>query len=190
MRYGQGHKEETRQAILQSASTLLRRLGVAGTTVSKVMAARKLTVGGFYKHFNTQDDLFAESLAVAMRDARARLYAGLEELSGAEFERGLIDRYLSAQHYRHVELGCPVAALATELSRLPAAMRRPLRVEIDGVIDFARPRCQPPTPQRAWLLFSACVGAMVVSRVVGGDPGERLLDELRAGLKGLLHGDR
>ncbi|MBK6686419.1 MAG: TetR/AcrR family transcriptional regulator [Deltaproteobacteria bacterium] len=189
MRYDEGHKAATRASILESASTLLRGMGIAGTTVAKVMAARKLTVGGFYKHFDSQDELFAESLAVAMRDARARLYTGLEPLSGAHFERGLIDRYLSAHHYHQVKAGCPVAALATELSRLPSAMRRPLKVEIDGVIDFAAARCDPPTPSRAWLLFSTCVGVMVVCRAIGGAPGERLLEGLREQLKGALHGE-
>jgi len=56
-------KPETRERILRSARHLFNRRGLAGVTIDEIMADAGLTRGGFYKHFNAKEELYAEAIA-------------------------------------------------------------------------------------------------------------------------------
>ena len=73
MRYGPDHKSKTHQRIVKAASRQFRAEGLSGPGVARVMRASGLTVGGFYKHFRTRDDLVAEAVAESLRDLRERM---------------------------------------------------------------------------------------------------------------------
>ena len=60
---------ETRRRIVKTASAEFRRNGIHATGLSDVMAAAGLTHGGFYRHFDSKDDLVAEACAAAMEPA-------------------------------------------------------------------------------------------------------------------------
>jgi len=196
MRYPEGHKSDVRQGLVERASRLVRKDGVARASVARVMASAKMTVGGFYKHFDSQDALVGEALGEALKDARALLFDGIDDLSGAAFERALVDRYLSQHHFENVERGCPVASNVSELSRLPQRARAPLLAEVRSLVAFVAERvrgaegpCTPgaeaePTPAevRAWVLLSTTVGAMAVARALGETRGPRVLAAMRHAL--------
>ncbi len=55
-------KAQTRERILQAASAALIQRGPAEPSVSEVMAAAGLTVGGFYAHFESKDALMLEAV--------------------------------------------------------------------------------------------------------------------------------
>ncbi len=55
-------KEQTHKAIIHSALSLLRKQGVRASSVMDVMKGAGLTVGGFYGHFESKTQLFAEAL--------------------------------------------------------------------------------------------------------------------------------
>ncbi len=63
MRYSQEHKLETRRRILYEASRRFRGQGSEGFSIADLMHDLKLTHGGFYRHFNSKEQLFAEALA-------------------------------------------------------------------------------------------------------------------------------
>lgn len=184
MRYPDEHKGAVRKSILERASLLVRRDGVAGLSVARAMAAAKMTVGGFYRHFASQDVLVGEALAEALRDARARLFAGIEPLEGPAFERGLIERYLSLAHFHERERGCPVSANVSELSRLSDVAIAPLALEIQSLVDFVSERvCPVPSAKgRASMILSSCVGAMALARALGESEGPRSLKLSREAL--------
>lgn len=50
---------ENRQRILDAAERLFRAHGIDGVSIADVMRECGLTVGGFYKHFTSKDDLAA-----------------------------------------------------------------------------------------------------------------------------------
>ncbi len=71
-------REETaaiRERILELAASAFRRNGIEETGVVDVMAAAGLTHGGFYRHFESKDDLVAEALDKAFTGF-AGCYAG------------------------------------------------------------------------------------------------------------------
>jgi len=60
MPYTPAHKAETRKKIVESARRLFNRHGFTGVSIDEIMADAGLTRGGFYNHFNTKEELYAE----------------------------------------------------------------------------------------------------------------------------------
>jgi TetR/AcrR family transcriptional regulator, transcriptional repressor for nem operon len=69
MRYEREHKTQTRDRIVRSTARKLRAEALNGPGVASVMKASGLTVGGFYKHFRSKDELFAEAISQAFSDS-------------------------------------------------------------------------------------------------------------------------
>ncbi|MFZ2481929.1 MAG: TetR family transcriptional regulator, partial [Propioniciclava sp.] len=68
-RYPEGHKQETRDRILDAAARRFKTDGLTGAGIGPVMADAGLTNGGFYAHFASKDDLIC---AVVRREIAAQ----------------------------------------------------------------------------------------------------------------------
>src|ERR1700733_15266162 len=66
MRYEKGHKEATRQHIIDVASKQFRESGVAAAGLAGVMSAAGLTNGAFSAHFESKEDLVGAVLSDAL----------------------------------------------------------------------------------------------------------------------------
>src|ERR1700759_1051752 len=98
MRKSRKEAAETRQRIVEAASTEFRSNGIESTGLAHLMAAAGLTYGGFYKHFDSKEQVVEESLAFALE---SMLEAWMRTLSAAPGRHGLntaIADYLSPQH--------------------------------------------------------------------------------------------
>jgi TetR/AcrR family transcriptional regulator, transcriptional repressor for nem operon len=65
MGYSQAQKEKTHKRMVAIASKRFREKGLAGFGIAELMKEAGLTVGGFYKHFGSRDELVAEALSDA-----------------------------------------------------------------------------------------------------------------------------
>ena len=65
MRKSKQEAAETRRRIVKAAAAKFRLNGIGGTGLSDLMAAAGLTHGGFYRHFESKDQLVAEACAAA-----------------------------------------------------------------------------------------------------------------------------
>ncbi len=68
MRHSKRDKAETHARIVSVAAKRFRERGLEGIGVADVMKEAGVTVGGFYKHFNSRDELVVEALATAFQD--------------------------------------------------------------------------------------------------------------------------
>ena len=68
VRYPRGHKEKTRDQIVDTAARAFREEGVAGVGIGELMGRAGLTHGGFYAHFPSKDALVAEACSRAVDD--------------------------------------------------------------------------------------------------------------------------
>ncbi len=127
MRYEADHKERTHRRIVERASRQFRAEGMNGPGVAKLMKASGLTVGGFYKHFDSRDDLFAEAMDESVREMGEMLTSWSKEYSPTEFWKEIVKKYLSIEHCEDPGMGCPMAALAPDIARTPPAIRRRIR---------------------------------------------------------------
>jgi|SRR5580692_10297866 len=170
MRYRAEHKAEIHQKIVKDASRRVRAEGITGAAVSAVMRDAGLTHGGFYKHFESKDDLFMESLGEAFEEIAERLaHAAQQSQPGAAW-KAIVNAYLSPEHCDHAECGCPLAALAPELARADIAMKAP----IAGELIKYKTRMLPWMPGRRaadkerafFAIFSTMIGAIAISRIL------------------------
>lgn len=120
MRYAPEHNEETRERIVAAAARLFREHGIAAVGLAKIMADAGLTVGTFYTHFKSKEDLVREALLCSLRDRNTALQ---EALRAGDLEK-VIRTYLSPEHRDAPGVGCPAATLAPEVARHPRATRQ------------------------------------------------------------------
>ncbi len=73
MRYSPEHKAETHEKILSMAARSFREHGGDSSGVGKVMKKAGLTKGGFYRHFQSKDDLFVQAVARAFDELGTNL---------------------------------------------------------------------------------------------------------------------
>src|SRR5437764_13746058 len=116
MRYEPEHKAQTRDRIVRNAARKLRAEGLSGPGVASVMKSSGLTVGGFYKHFRSKDELLADALAQAFSDSE-KVYSSLQSVPRQERWKEIVRLYLSREHYDCPDTGCPVAPLARGIRR-------------------------------------------------------------------------
>jgi TetR/AcrR family transcriptional regulator, transcriptional repressor for nem operon len=104
----------------------------------------RLTHGGFYRHFESKEDLFAEAFEQSLKELWDRLTKAIERAALGGELKALIDAYLDVDHLNDVAGGCPVAALASEVARRPLGARRPflrvLRAHIGGWSSTSQPK--------------------------------------------------
>jgi TetR/AcrR family transcriptional repressor of nem operon len=123
MRYDTEHKQKTRTMVLQAAAKAIRADGPERVGVAGVMAEAGLTHGGFYAHFKSKDDLVAAAIGQMFEEAHARWERETAGRAPAEGLLAYIDFYLSKKHRDTRGFGCPMAALASDLPRLPEPAR-------------------------------------------------------------------
>ena len=170
MRYQPQHKEQTHRRIVQSAARQFRAEGMNGPGVAKLMKASGLTHGGFYKHFSSKDDLFAEAIDQAAREIGAQLTDWAKQAPPGECWKEIVQRYLSIEHCENPGWGCPIAALAPDIARTRAATRKKIRKTMETykqqLLQFM-PGDNPGEKQKNFvLIFTAMVGAMTVARTL------------------------
>jgi TetR/AcrR family transcriptional regulator, transcriptional repressor for nem operon len=167
MRYEKGHKEATRQRIVETAAARFRKDGIESVGVADLMAEAGLTHGGFYSHFSSKEDLVRATVEETARGARDRFQKRIEE-GGLET---YIRSYLRTGHRDHPEMGCIVATLASELARRPKATREALTQNLAALtssIEKHLPAKFSPARKRktAVGIFATLVGAMQMARAV------------------------
>ena len=173
MRYSAKHKEETRDRILRAASRRFRGHGESAVAIADLMQELELTHGGFYKHFKSKQDLFAESIDKAFEEgAQMLLEAAKGARPGAEL-KSIIETYLSPEHCAQTSEGCPVAALASEVARYPRAVRlrfdKAVRDHAKRFAKFLPGSSETEKIRNFAVLFTGMAGALSVARAVADD---------------------
>lgn len=170
MRYGPEHKTEIHQKIVKDASRRVRAEGLAGAAVSTVMRDAGLTHGGFYKHFESKDDLLLESLRESFREIADTLANTAERPHSEPPWKTIVKTYLSLEYCDHPERGCPLPALAPELARGDKKMRGQILAELvkyrDRMLPFMPGRRAADRERAFFAIFSTMTGAVQIARLL------------------------
>src|ERR1700710_956136 len=132
MRYDKGHKDATRQRIVEVASRQFREQGVAAVGLAGIMTDAGLTNGAFYAHFDSKEDLVREVLANPGK--RSEMWQAAAE--SAEGLPSAIRASLSERHRDNPGRGCPTSALVAEVARHPKATRDAFTGKISDIIGL------------------------------------------------------
>lgn len=163
-------KDITHEHIVEAAARAIRRSGYDGTSVADIMKGAGLTHGGFYAHFRSREAMLAE----AADRAGAESVASLTRIAAPEpTERALealLRAYLSKEHVKNAETGCPIAALGSETPRQAPEVRRAATRRIKEMIDFIARLSpdwgQPGAHESALVTVATAVGALLLARAV------------------------
>lgn len=165
MRKSRQETSETRQRIVEAASVEFRKNGISGTGLSGLMAAAGLTHGGFYRHFESKDQVLEESCGEAVDT----LVSELEEVASVGGFNAAVSHYLSIDHRDAMEKSCPYAALGSELVRSTEQVKEIATQGLERVIELlaAQSKSGKSESERARALVAMCtmMGALTLSRM-------------------------
>ena len=156
-----------REKILEVAGTLFRERGFDGIGVASIMKRAGLTHGGFYGHFDSKDDLAAETTArVLSSEGWLQGMTGKARPSLGEIVRS----YLSPGHRDDAGHGCLFAAVGSDMVRQPRSIRRAftegLRLRVSALQSVLPRRSAAVQRKKALTTMASLVGAMILSRAV------------------------
>jgi TetR/AcrR family transcriptional repressor of nem operon len=176
-------KAETHERIIERASRAFREYG-SGVGIGEVMKDLGLTHGGFYRHFESKDDLLVEAIARSLDEVTERFIKIAEAAPPGKALEAIITAYLSAEHLRHPETWCALATLAPDIGRQPAAVRKRVDAALQrymGRMAKYMPGATEDERRRTFvILFSGMSGAMALTRACGDkDMRERVLATTR-----------
>ncbi|HEY6448743.1 MAG TPA: TetR family transcriptional regulator [Acidobacteriaceae bacterium] len=184
MRYPPEHKAKVHDKIVKDASRRVRAEGLSGAAVGAVMRDTGLTHGGFYKHFESKEELLLESLSEAFRDAGEVLTEAAGKAPRGDAWKAIVRTYLSPEFCDHPERGCPLPALAPELARVDQKMRKrilPFLVSYRDRMLPLMPGRRTADKERAFFaIFSTMAGAIEIARLLPEDAmREKVLSSAR-----------
>jgi TetR/AcrR family transcriptional regulator, transcriptional repressor for nem operon len=190
MGYSKSDKAETHTRIVRVAAKRFRERGLEGIGVSDVMKEAGVTVGGFYKHFGSRDELVVEALAAAFKDL------DVWEEHTADMAQ-LLQNYLTETHRDAPGTGCAMGALLGDMTRGSKSARALYTERVKRSLAFASALLSSQRSdkrRRALLILSALLGALNLSRAVSEpDLSREILngvrDELIALVKPGSHAD-
>jgi TetR/AcrR family transcriptional repressor of nem operon len=185
MRYSLEHKAQNHENILSVAARSFREHGGDSSGIGTVMKKVGLTKGGFYRHFESKDDLFVEAVARAFDE----MGSGMLEIARSAPEghalRGMIEYYLSARHADSPGMGCVISALGPEFARKPLSVRKRIEVSREAyrerLLPFVPGQTREEKVAKFQLLFSSMAGVLTVVRITSSpQPREQMLMQARS----------
>jgi TetR/AcrR family transcriptional regulator, transcriptional repressor for nem operon len=132
LRYSKGHREETRQRIVETASRLFQEKGVDRVGVDEIMRACGLTHGGFYVHFRNKEQLIAEACAMAVDQRAEDWKEQLRGLPPQEAFAAFLDGYMECAGSGD----CPFASLGADVARHGKEVRKAYTQKVEELVTF------------------------------------------------------
>ena len=182
MPYTAEHKDTTRVRIIDSARKLFNRRGFSDVSIDEIMAGAGLTRGGFYNHFGTKDEVYAEAITriLACNPVRDE-DGGMMDLADSpkDLTQHIIRSYLSRRHLDDVDSHCPLIALPSDVSRSGPKVKEAYQKVLESMIHIFESGLEQSSidrRRRAMSISALCIGAMALARAIND---EELSEEIR-----------
>jgi len=168
MRYSAEHKQETRKRIVRAAARQFCGHSEKGLAIADLMRELGLTHGGFYRHFDSKQQLLAEAISVGFDEMEAGILDAVSKTKpGAELKM-IIEHYLRLERCSNPGAECPLVALSSEIARYPRAVRveidRAMQRRIKRLARFLPGKTGKERERNCMVLMSGIVGALNVAR--------------------------
>ncbi|KFE63177.1 TetR/AcrR family transcriptional regulator [Hyalangium minutum] len=189
MGHSKAEKDETHERIVRVAAARFREEGVDGLGVSDLMKEAGLTHGGFYRHFDSREELVAEAIERALQDG-GRAVTAVENLKHSALA-ALVDGYLSEAHRDGLATSCAVTTLAGDVARSNERARSAYTRQVSTYLELLTKLIASDTQRarrtKAIAALSTLVGAVSLARAVNDEKLSREIlrsaaDELKAHL--------
>jgi TetR/AcrR family transcriptional repressor of nem operon len=168
MRKSKAETAKTRQRIVEVASEAIRNKGIEATGVAEIMAAAGLSHGGFYRHFDSKEQLVTEAIALSRNDYFAQTLTAAEQ--GPEELMKHFQEYVTPVSRDEIGSGCPLAANGSELVRGDATTRHnateALRLWFEKTAPYMRSQDDKGKTEQAISVVTNMIGALTMARLV------------------------
>jgi TetR/AcrR family transcriptional regulator, transcriptional repressor for nem operon len=160
---------ETRRRIVSSASDAFLKQGIAATGIADIMINAGLTQGGFYRHFESKEQLIAESIQVAFIRLIEMFETVVAEKQPQEAIENIVSIYLDQARIENFPYLCPLANLVTELRHSDKQIKAVARdgyYRLTGLFATQTEKLKLHRPVAvASAIVSTLVGAVALSRL-------------------------
>lgn len=168
MGHSKADKAESHERIVKIAAARFREAGLDGIGVADLMKEAGLTHGGFYRHFDSRDDLVAAAVENALAQGAQRL-GRIVERNGDQAYEAMVDAYLNRNHVDRLDSGCALVALAADMVRADRRTRAAYTRQVQNYLTLFEGLLksgEPEARRRAVTVLSALVGALALARAV------------------------
>jgi TetR/AcrR family transcriptional repressor of nem operon len=170
-RYPLKHKRQTRERILKAADRVIKDRGIDKASVDAVMRGADLTVGGFYAHFDSKDELAREAMLFGLESSMERLLTSLAAIrDDRAWLKTLIHNYLCQNDLDSLAAACPLTVMLPEVARGGPEFQRAFGERTAALLDRIAsrfPQVAGRSPREvAIFVFAACAGAISLARAI------------------------
>jgi TetR/AcrR family transcriptional regulator, transcriptional repressor for nem operon len=123
MRRSRSEAAETRERIVSTASKMFLEKGLEAVGMRDIMSAAGLTPGGFYRHFESKEQLIVEANSAAFDRLLAMFKVQTAGMSAAEALDRIVWLYLNQTQVEGNNFRCPLATIGAELSHCEPQVR-------------------------------------------------------------------
>ncbi|RKP53391.1 TetR/AcrR family transcriptional regulator [Pararobbsia silviterrae] len=187
MGYSKADKAQSHERIVNTAAARFREKGIDGISLADLMKEAGLTHGGFYRHFESREDLVAEAVEVALRASDGTLCSIVDARGAIDLVR-YVELYLSVEHRDDPATGCALTALTGDIARSGTRARALYSAHVERLVARLVPLLGAARSARerrlhALDMVSTMAGALSMARAVQ-DPAlsEDVLEAARARL--------
>jgi TetR/AcrR family transcriptional repressor of nem operon len=166
LKYPKSHKEKIRDKLLYNASEQIRDLGLKNVSVKSVMRSENMTVGGFYTHFNSKDDLLIQAIQNAFATTYIEFYDKINTRTNTTWTKKVIESYLSHYHRDNVAISCPAATLMNDVSKASKEVRIAFESNLKKLIETFESRVGK---DKAIGLVAMLAGGLQLARSTSND---------------------
>jgi TetR/AcrR family transcriptional repressor of nem operon len=193
MRRSRSDAAETRERIVSTASKMFLNKGLAAVGMRDIMGAVNLTQGGFYRHFESKEQLIAEASGVAADRILAMVKKEIVGKSPAKALERIVSIYLGQSQNRENTYLCPLAMIGAELSHCDQRVRdvaiRSHREFVQLIVDHLPRQAGSDSPTIASGIASMMVGAVMLANVAPDQATARsILANAKATIRHLSRG--
>ncbi len=177
MGHSKAEKAQSRERILAAAAAQIRADGLESLSVGELMRSVNLTHGGFYGHFKSRAELVGAALERALIDVQSK-----SAVSGNATVKAIVNSYLSPAHRDHPNTGCAIPSLAAEAGRADPETRAVMAGHLTKAFEDMKGAVGDGEKAQQFAIssWSMMIGAMMMSRVLAGDPlSDRVLADAR-----------
>ena len=185
MRRSKQDKAASHERIVATAAARIRESGVDQPGVAEIMHAAGLTHGGFYKHFDSREEMIDEAVKRALAENEPPVARMMQDADDplASFA----DWYVSTAHRDDAAHGCGVVALGADVRRVGGAAQEAYRAQVDHYLTHLQSLMDGDDEdgrKRASVTLSAMVGAVMIARALGPTPrSAELLRDVREAVR-------
>ncbi|MFM2481316.1 TetR/AcrR family transcriptional regulator [Celerinatantimonas sp. YJH-8] len=161
MSWPKERKAESRKKILESAARLFTAYGYERISIGDVMKDAGKTHGGFYSHFSSKNQLYAEAIQQAAKNSMNQ--------HGDENLDQVFTNYLSMEHVKLDKASCPLAFLSTDVATKEKAIRDVYTHTFTGFADLIGRSQRIDSQEKSYAISALLIGGVAIARALSND---------------------